>query len=187
MLHNELAALCFPSTWLPRDDAALWSSFSQHVMIDLTGHSKYVWRKGSRVFMWSWVLVGDLCVYRGEEIISWCLLKLYFVYSKENCWDISYMCRKGGTGGGGWVSPKGRQHVAIIVVGCRKAYISTRLAISLPFAQMSLYYKLFCRGWHWGSFDLDGDSLVESLTIESLIMSGCGFEVCTKLLRVCLN
>lgn len=167
MLHNELAALCFPSTWLSRDDAALWSSFSQHVMIDLTGHSKYVWRKWSRVFMWSWVLVGDLCVYRGEEIISWCLLKLYFVYSKENRWDISYMCRKGGTGGGRWVSPKGSSMWRLLWLDVERP----TSALGWPF--LSLLHKwAYIRNYFAGvgtagSFDLDGDSLVRAWLLKA--------------------
>ena len=187
MLHNELAALCFPSTWLSRDDAALWSSFCQHVMIDLTGHSKNVWRKGSSVFMWSWVLVGDLCVYRGEEIISWCLLKLYFVYRKRIV-EILATCVE--------------EVVQEVVDGCHlkgdSMWRSLWLDVERPTSALGWPFLSLLHKWAYirnyfagvgtaGSFELDGDSLVESLTIESLIISGCGLEVCTKLWRVCLN
>ena len=59
------------------------------------------------------------------------------------------------------MSPKGRQHVAIVAVGCRKAYISTRSAISLPFAQMSL--EMILQGLALQEvFNLDEHSLLKA-------------------------
>ena len=39
--------------------------------------------------------------------------------------------RKGGTGGGGWVSALGQDNMAASGLGCRKALVGTGLAISL--------------------------------------------------------
>ena len=39
--------------------------------------------------------------------------------------------KKGGIGGGGWVSAQGAVHMAAALAGCRKAFVSTGLAISL--------------------------------------------------------
>ena len=43
------------------------------------------------------------------------------------------LAKKGGIGGGGWVSALGAMHMAAALAGCRKALVSTGLAISLLF------------------------------------------------------
>ena len=41
--------------------------------------------------------------------------------------------KKGGIGGGGWVSARGAVHMAAALAGCRKALVGTGLGISLLF------------------------------------------------------
>ena len=41
--------------------------------------------------------------------------------------------KKGGIGGGGWVSAQSAVHMAAALAGCRKALVGTGLAISLLF------------------------------------------------------
>jgi len=43
------------------------------------------------------------------------------------------MSRKGGTGGGGWVHPKGANSMAVSELACRKALVGTGRAISVLF------------------------------------------------------
>ena len=64
--------------------------------------------------------------------------------------------KKGGIGGGGWVSAWGAVHMAAALASCRKALVSTGLAIYLL-------------------FDTNGRTLSpRALTIVSLLMSGRG-------------
>ena len=41
--------------------------------------------------------------------------------------------KKGGIGGGGWVSAQGAMHVVTALAGCKKALVGTGLSISLLF------------------------------------------------------
>ena len=41
--------------------------------------------------------------------------------------------KKGGTGGGGWVSARGAVHMAAALAGCRIALVGTGFSISLLF------------------------------------------------------
>ena len=76
--------------------------------------------------------------------------------------DTFCFSRKGGTGGGEWVHPKGANRVAASGLGCRKALVGTGWAISLllcmnrlrkqpsglvgsPFLTMMLFFSL--HGW----------------------------------------
>jgi len=43
------------------------------------------------------------------------------------------MSRKGGTGGGGWVHPKGANSMAMSELACRKALVGTGRVISVLF------------------------------------------------------
>ena len=47
--------------------------------------------------------------------------------------DRFFASKKGGIGGGGWVSAWGAMHMAAALAGCRKALVGTGLAISLLF------------------------------------------------------
>ena len=46
--------------------------------------------------------------------------------------DRFFASKKGGIGGGGWVSAWGAMHMAAALAGCRKALVGAGLAISLP-------------------------------------------------------
>ena len=46
---------------------------------------------------------------------------------------IGFALKKGGIGGGGWVSVRGSVHMAAALAGCRKALVGTGWSISLPF------------------------------------------------------
>ena len=52
------------------------------------------------------------------------------------------LSRKGGTGGGGWVHPKGANSMAMSGLICRMALVGTGRAISVPFGINGLRNKL---------------------------------------------
>ena len=51
------------------------------------------------------------------------------------------LTRKGGTGGGGWVHPKGANSMAMSGLICRMALVGTGRAISVPFGINGLRNK----------------------------------------------
>ena len=51
------------------------------------------------------------------------------------------MSRRGGTGGGGWVHPKGANSMAVSGLTCRKALVGTGRAISVLFGINGLRNK----------------------------------------------
>ena len=89
------------------------------------------------------------------------------------------MSRKGGTGGGGWVHPKGANNMAVSGLACRKALVGTGRDISVLFGINRLRNKppylvgppflafTACfsatPGWHF----------LKAL-IESSLIGGCG-------------
>ena len=60
-------------------------------------------------------------------------MQLWFMLSVGAiCFDDRFCAsKKGGIGGGGWVSAQGAVHMAAALAGSRKALVGTSLAISL--------------------------------------------------------
>ena len=60
-------------------------------------------------------------------------MQLWFMLSVGTiCFDDRFCAsKKGGIGGGGWVSAQGAVHMAAALAGSRKALVDTSLAISL--------------------------------------------------------
>ena len=96
------------------------------------------------------------------------VLKIGFVLAKR--WD----------GGSGWVSARGAMHMAAALVGCRTALVGTDWTISRfvstnghrnhSFPVVGAPFLVHCRQFsvRWNVYWL------ESPTIESLLISGCG-------------
>ena len=59
--------------------------------------------------------------------------------------DNFCVSRTGGTGGGGWVHPKGANSMAVSGLACRKALVGTGRAISVLFGINGLRNKPSCR------------------------------------------
>ena len=53
---------------------------------------------------------------------------------KQSVLKIGFvLAKKGGIGGGGWVSAQDAVHMAAALAGCRKALVGTGLGVSLLF------------------------------------------------------
>ena len=89
--------------------------------------------------------------------------------------------KKGGIGGGGWVSARGAMHMAAALAGYRIALVGTGLVISHLVSTIEAQEPLLsppCKDTIFGfvgSFQSGGVFAGQrALTIESSLMTGCG-------------
>ena len=89
--------------------------------------------------------------------------------------------KKGGIGGGGWVSARGAVHMAAALAGCRKTLVSTDWTIShlVSTNRLRNHSPPLVGGTISGlvgSIQSGGVCAgLRALTIESSLMSGCGW------------